>query len=162
MILGPSYVYVCPHKTGTASMRQWLQTWHNGTPHGKYHSRDIPASHKDALVFMTVRNPYERLRSRWRFKASRGYVCTFPQLARLTIDDRSRLVDWRDDCGAREFLKLEFIDEEVKRLPFAGDEPPPLHERKTEGHENLTLTGEDRELVRELFAEDFEAFGYEM
>lgn len=160
MILGDGWAYGCPTKTGTLSLRVWLMKHYGGRDGLKYHRRTVPESHQDGLIFMTVRNPYDRARSLWRFHKYKGGPRTFEESATRNAD--WSLCVWRDFFGATLCLRIEDIEEEVRRLPFFDPgRPLPGHFRRTRGWESFRLDEGQRELVRRLYREDFEAFGYE-
>ena len=177
MIIGRGWAYVCPQKTGTASVRTWLRARHQGRQHGKYHGRALPPDAASALVFMTVRDPYERLYSLWNVRNGRagpGVTQTPRQPRDLPFEEccahyaaiGGRLVDFRDATGATVVLRCEHLAEDIRRLPFvADDDPGPGHLRHNDGKVAARLADhfgeEGRALVRRYFAADFEAFGYE-
>jgi hypothetical protein len=159
MIIGQSYQYICPQKTGTATMRAWLIEHYGGKPTDKYHDfRNIDAEFK----FMTVRNPYDRMRSLWQFRNYKGTEKgAFAEMCERYASLGLSLSDIADRTGCGNFIRLETLDYGVQKLPFYDpDKPLPGYARKTPG-KTVKLADEGRAVVLELFEDDFERFGYE-
>ncbi len=160
MIAGRGYVFACIQKTATAAVRHWLIEHHGGKPIGPYHSFYVPPPHEEKFRFLTVRDPYERMRSLWRVTKIKEPWASFEHMCRHYHEfdlGQSEILDrFKPDLT----LRAENLSEEIRALGFNRDDvPPPVQTRITKAPE-YALTDADRAVVFRVFWRDFEALGY--
>ncbi len=162
MIAGSDYVFGGIQKTGTLAMRRWLQEHYGGKRIGPYHSFYVPPPHDEKFRFLTIRNPYDRMRSLWRVTRERDDWLSFEHMCRHYHEfalGQSQIVDrFKPDM----VLRNEDLANEVKRLPFYNQESiePGIMRPTDAKFPKYKLTEEDRAVVREVYRADFEALGY--
>ena len=162
MIAGRGYVFGGIQKTGTLAMRHWLQKHYQGKRIGPYHSFYVPPPHDRKFRFLTVRNPYDRMRSLWRVTRDRDGWLSFEHMCRHYHEfslGQSEIVDrFKPDM----ILRNESLADEVKRLPFykAESGEPGIMRPTDATHPKYTLTEDDRAVVADVFAADFEVLEY--
>ena len=121
----------------------------------------------DYYIFSIVRNPYDRIASFYRYlKQKRGVVSV-------------GFSDWLSDMhGEPDWLfqpQVRWVDDSVNVFQYedgvesiiyevcdiVGITPRPVQEFNKTIH-NTALSQDDVELINQIYAEDFEVFGYEL
>ncbi len=173
------YVYVSIPKTGTLSVRTWLRKYYEGIPLNRhrypqlspgagYHSCFVPDQCKDYLIFTTVRNPYARCYSGYKFEQYGG---TFLKYLKILPTRRNTghlkmfytQTYFVEMSGATHIIKLENI-EEILTLPFIDKPVMPEHLRS---RTNIVppytdyYGEEEHQALLKYCEEDFERFGYD-
>lgn len=159
------YAYIAPQKTGSISMSTWLREHAGGQVYKKHHTREWPDDFTPSLVFITVRNPYERMRSLWQYRTRPNATPGKREKPGTTFADmclRYNRLGWGmaavyRTINAHQFIRVEHIAKDLHKLPFYTGQPYPHANR---GPDRVELTASERETVRVLFADDFEMFGY--
>lgn len=182
------YVYVAIPKTASAAVRDFLCKNYRGKVISRYHSVDIPEGYRDCFRFTVVRNPYERCLSRYFYeknKAQRvpeniGFLHFMEWLSQHQHNDpmpRSLYYinmtqkEFYDHSGCDTYIKIEDLDNEIRKLPFVGDldsvELPVV--RKTQNKPDIPFEEyflhnlkQAKMAVREYCEADFWAFNYEV
>ena len=174
--LNHGWVFICPQKTGSLSMRHWLLELYGGERISRYHDRIVPEPFISCYKFITVRDPYERAYSAWHHvgrkqksgpsRKDRGI--SFNESCKKLAFSSGRLVDFYSDANADGFVRLEMLSEDVTKLHFFDpDKPLPGEHRVNSGKPGggfraaFSSDSQESELVRTLFAEDFSVFGYQ-
>lgn len=181
------HVYVAIPRTATHSVYAWLRKNYEGRQIGFYHGWRVPETYRDFTVFITVRNPYERVFSYWWLSCMMSLTdkppagCSFRDFMSLITqykdgDFRNPALNvpeihgtqkgYYDRAGASVFIRLEDFHNELRnKLNFVKRPFPKLpHKHIGKGKPKVSFQnyfGNDEEqLVWDYCAEDFEAFGY--
>ena len=180
------FVFVSTMRCGTHSMFAVLRGqpycgYHEQHP-GGYHNRIIPGKAQDYFTFAVSRNPYSRLVSIWRV-ITQGERCrhytplgkpTFPHFvcwaaAEPNIDKWAGMLipqhRWLKGIRLDAVLRLEELDQEVKRLPFwtGPDHVDPASNRTCIGLPHWSAYYTDPVIItaaRQWAGADFETYGY--
>ena len=131
------YVYIRIPKTGTKSMSEFLVRHYGGRKarYAPYHSSRVPARYKDHFVFTVVRNPYERIWSKYWFewrseraehwsdiedKSFGNYLQCHIKWAEegtpygLSPEACMNQGQYCQQAGVKKFIRLEGLDTEIK------------------------------------------------
>jgi hypothetical protein len=166
-------VHAAIQKTGSLSMRRWLICHYGGervmgkNGNQRYHrwelTKPLQKIRDQLFVFTVVRHPIKRMESLWNYRATkRGENESFEDMVRhyhgLGYSQTNICDQW---VKPDRILNLEKLVIQVPQLPFYdSSKPMPAHRRKTD-YVKPKLTNAQERLVRELFAEDFERYGYD-
>jgi len=187
----PHWAYYAPPKTGTRTVLDRLKHCGWRQHEGNKHEIAVPPDYKKYFHFVTVRNPFSRMVSIWSHLQNK-IISKWPTPHRQRLHDETqglsfdqflhdeRWSAWdiektvRMQCeylSAMPFvnhvIRHETFEQDFRQLPFAGrsDKPLPrlnkgLYRKDKPWWEHYTMSGE--QLVRERYAEDFQATGYSM
>ena len=172
------FLYIKPQKTGTTSIRVTLQ------PYTKYGSVNGISIHgqeedikkhltyldyvkilgserlKDVVIFATVRNPYDRWVSWWRYSGSCKDT-TLNQFIQRRTNHQHNYINGIDNIH---IIKFENVQNDFNivcdKIGIPQQQLP--HKNKTK-HKHYTeyYDDETRQIVAEKYAKDIEYFGYE-
>ncbi len=178
------YVYVSIPKTGTLSVRTWLRKYYEGIPlkifnklnrHAPrhpgmgYHSHNVPDVCKDYLIFTTVRNPYARAYSAYKFERFKGeflkYLTMLPtRRHRANPNMFHTQTHFIQESGATHIIRLENLSS-ILELPFVDKTVMPDHLRKSSANikppYEKYYNEEEHQALLDYCEEDFETFGYD-
>lgn len=172
------WIYICTPKTGSHSVTDWFNRWDRGSEvinSEDYHETRTPPGCAEYYRWTTVRNPYSRAVSLWKYHQDRenhprytfGRFCEILDsdglLATLGFSAQSQcdfLVGQALDCVVR----LEELKSGLSKLPF--DKPPLESLRWINTTEHAAwesyYTPEIAGRVRNWAKHDFELFEYSM
>ena len=145
MVVFPEYkyLYISTQKSGTHAMYDYLQRC-GGKRHGAYHEKIIPEKYKDYKTFITVRNPFDRAVSSWWALTTHDNGKGRQKWALDSIGGKSfdLFAKWLNSPKCKKgtrmtwsqteihkdkkidfYIKLEEIEEELRKLPFYKDIP---------------------------------------
>lgn len=148
-----------------------------------FHSRNLPNNAKNYTKIITVRNPYDWMVSNWYFYNKKG-MQQYPRFSNIeafvnycincTLNYPSDEKDiaiyrhfpaWKyaEPIGYDIFLKLENINEEIKKLSFLPKNFKWLYKNKNKARPptNNILTNSVIDKINIWAEKDFELFGYE-
>tara|TARA_B100000809_G_C14932959_1_gene457558 strand:- start:181 stop:726 length:546 start_codon:yes stop_codon:yes gene_type:complete len=137
------------------------------------HRIGIPAGGEDYDIICTVRNPYIRALSVWKWqnaiKKNRCCHDNFPEFMRQHHDAGGINPISKDLGSLRKTVKylihVESIEEDLRSLPYISKDyvfPKNNFRSNYHGHNPQTLYDEEsQEHVRRLYAGDFIEFGYD-
>ena len=183
------YIYLDVPRTGSHSMGAMLKTHYGGALCRRHQWPELWRVFPRWFVFATVRNPFSRFVSLWRFATERRKELAEPWRTHLPAGTPEELLVWLvahsaavhgrsapwtrivasqsaylDQAKATPDLivRLESAGEDVTRLPFyrAGVDFPWRNRSDMNGRDDARLSGLSQDLVRKLYAEDFSRFGY--
>lgn len=185
------FVYVSIPKTGTLSIRTWLRQNYDGRqivnrliqellgrrPGVGYHSYFVPPECADYTIFTTVRNPYARCYSAYKFQGSSITFLEWLKRASVTRDEPIRMgryparhmmyatqSQYVQRSKATHIIKLENLAEEILTLPFIDKEVLPEHLRKRTNIEppyTDYYNEEEHQALLGYCEDDFNNFGYD-
>lgn len=140
MVAGSDYAFVEVPRTASVSVsRFWLTRYYGGVEvqSGSRHNRNVPAEHRNKLIFAVVRDPYARMASLWALYRWNERFAVFDDWLVWVLEnyreqpllhcqsDFLATVRPRIDC----ILRYEALERELRLLPFvkaAGFLPLPM------------------------------------
>lgn len=159
------FLYIAIPKTGTSSVRAYLEQNYGGQKVGHYHQWWDPGGLPPELTKWTVvRNPYERCFSRWWFEAMRSpdhcirvpYKTSFADFMRWLVEHKYEdestgtgtkvaeinmsQYDFYTWSGCQRYVRLERFYDDFRLLPFVEGTPAPLPKRRrTPGKDGISF-----------------------
>lgn len=183
------FIYLAPVKTGTTSIeqvlsgrfnafcyQQWIEDGVKTTLSGRgKHVIHVPKRYEDYFVFCSVRNPYTRLISQFRWwkqnkKETKNFKWFLEKI--LPMADRSLYIQLRQDdsyippkncvhINIDTFIKLENLTKDFANLPFVvGFIKMPYLNKKEARFNKIRYTKETSKWVQKYRHMDFELFNY--
>jgi len=158
---GKDFIYLAPTKTGSETINSLLKM-------PKVHfTLDQEIVDNSVYKFATVRHPYDRVVSMYNF-FSIGKFSTFDEfLIDLAVLKQGALIyapqylytHWNFKQAVDNIIKLEELEQALTEIPlFEGiTEIPHLNKDK---RKSTLLTDEHKEIIADIYPEDFELLGY--
>tara|TARA_Y100000310_G_scaffold321995_1_gene380450 strand:- start:179 stop:727 length:549 start_codon:yes stop_codon:yes gene_type:complete len=171
------YLYFPVPKCGSTSLRTILGNFYGSIVVGiDWYASELPPEYEASTSFTVVRNPYTRAISIWRhfifgslayrYKYKAKDLENFGTFLKWLATRKNHLnrIAWTmtkhlADVPLDRIIRLENVEAGFKNLPFYNGDPkvfPVLN--KSAG--TIELTPTTRQLIYEIYAEDFERFGY--
>lgn len=161
-------LYCAIPRTGSKSMYRWLMPNYGCVAIGERHDAHYFQRWKDYTRIIVVRNPFDRARSMWQREAKALKDPFEAFIKRVYINMMEGDVPSLSQAEyVRRFkpthiLRLERLNECVECLPFFNKSLGyPEHCIHRKAGPEYPLTAGDRQLVREIYAEDFQTLGYD-
>lgn len=174
------FLYIKPQKTGTTSIRMILQPYTKyGSVNGiSIHGQEEDIHHhltyldyveilgperlKDVVTFTTVRNPYDRWVSWWKYSSSRKDM-TLNQFVQHRTNHQHNFINGIDNIHIIKFENLQQDFDIVCDKIGIPQQQLPYNNRGRHKTKHYTeyYDDETQKLVAEKYARDIECFGYE-
>lgn len=184
---------ILPMKTGTVTA-SWIFTYfdfytitRNFDEQGNYkefsnaamsavHSFYLPPEVSDPKIIVTVRNPYDKMLSRFLFgwtKESNPTPSDFENFIQTSIEKQNPTVTFPDEIKPTYIIHSENLYEDYLKIPFvensnlnkSGVLKEILNKKINEGRIKVNkldfLTDNNKELIYSFLKNQFELFGYE-
>lgn len=177
------FIYIDPPRTGTNTMRHMLSPWtklERASSYPRPHITIWSPEYDDYYVFITVRSPFSRTVSFWR-RLVEVMSHRTDRMRRLLDDGKISFGDYLQEPELISDLKLQRYSEylanvpkvdqvihletllhDIRKLPFYKHMPKPRHLNRRQNRRPWPsfYDEESVNIVRELFACDFERFRY--
>lgn len=183
------YIYLDIPRTGSSSMGTMLEDHYGGAVCRRHQWPEIWRVFPRWFLFATVRNPFDRFVSIWRFAFERRETLSDPWRKHLPSGTAEEMLIWLHareaavtgrgepwtritasqsaylDLGKakpEQIIRLETVHEDIKSLPFyrRGVAFPWRNSSGEKRAGEFPLSELSQDLIRQLYAEDFEQFGY--
>ena len=173
MVIGPDFVFVAVPRTASVLMAERFLPQFAGREFGRHHEVVIPAKDRKKFTFAVVRNPYDRMLSKYHFHRQkpgashhdRANESTAAEMVDLFagLDYRHRsMTEFLEGVNCNMILRWENLAEEIHGLPFVGRAQLPSKRINTVRRPHWTeeATPEFIAAVNQHSAPDFERYGY--
>lgn len=181
------WIYLDVPRTGSHSMGAMLTEHYGGALCRKHQWPEIWRVFPKWFVFATVRDPYDRFVSIWRFAVERRDELAEPWREHMPSGTMEEMLVWLHAHEAAVYgraepwtriaaaqtvylklslawpdrmIRLENVHEDIKRLPFYRPDVEFPWKNKSGETDEFPLSELSRDLIKRIYAEDFERLGY--